>query len=64
MRARNEEADARVRERVQKAKVELEQRLRAQIEQEWKDEMEAARRREVSIYFNYCFFKLATLVTY
>ncbi|CAD5233515.1 unnamed protein product [Bursaphelenchus xylophilus] len=46
MRARNEEIDAVVRDRIQKAKVELEARLRAQIENEWKDEMEAARKRE------------------
>ncbi|CAD5230715.1 unnamed protein product [Bursaphelenchus okinawaensis] len=46
MRARNEEIDTIVRDRIQKSKVELEARLRAQIETEWKDEMEAARKRE------------------
>lgn len=44
--ARTKELDDVVRDRVAKAKVDLEFRLRAQIEQEWKEEMEAARKRE------------------
>ncbi|KAI6204802.1 hypothetical protein M3Y94_00719300 [Aphelenchoides besseyi] len=44
--ARNQELDEIIRDRVAKAKIELEVRLRAQIEQEWKEEMEAARQRE------------------
>lgn len=48
MTARVREFDDLVREKVSKAKLEMEQRLRAQIEQEMKDEMEAMERREVS----------------
>ncbi|KAI1710856.1 arginine and glutamate-rich 1 domain-containing protein [Ditylenchus destructor] len=44
--ARVREFDDLVREKVSKAKLEMEQRLRAQIEQEMKDEMEAMERRE------------------
>lgn len=43
------EFDDLVRDKVAKAKVEMEQRLRAQIEQEMKDEMEAMERREVGL---------------
>ncbi|KAI6231789.1 hypothetical protein M3Y95_00418500 [Aphelenchoides besseyi] len=48
--ARNQELDEIIRDRVAKAKIELEVRLRAQIEQEWKEEMEAARQREQDSY--------------
>jgi len=45
--SRVKEFESLVRERVTKAKVEMEQRLRAQIQQEMKEEMEAMERREV-----------------
>lgn len=44
-----------VRERVAKAKIELEIRLRAQIEQEMKNEIESMQKREVWIIWLYAF---------